>query len=180
MKYRITKIACLSVSLLLFAVSGLFAGDAGSVITYGKDLSFRVSAPPGWVLDNQSGQKQGLLAALYPVGSNWSSATVVMYVNAASKTGDPTLASLINGDFARQKEQSPGLKMESGKPLPIADGTEVQVNNFTGDKSGSYESVAYVEAPNTYIMLVLTSRNKAEYDNAKGAFSQLVKSCVLK
>lgn len=172
-----TGIACvLAVSIVFFAVSSLFGGEQDTGIIYGKDHSFMISSPPGWVLDNESAKKQGLLAVFYPLGSTWSSAPAVMYINAASKSGDATIDALIAGDFAREKEQSPGLKMRRGEPLPAADGTLARVVHFSGDKWGNFESVAYIEAATLYVMIILTSRNEAAYNDSKSAFATLVKS----
>jgi len=43
----------------------------------GQDHSFIISAPKGWVLDNQSGQSDGLQAVFYREGQTWSGASAV-------------------------------------------------------------------------------------------------------
>jgi len=162
--------------MLLLSASVVLSSEEGTGIIYGKDHAFMISAPKGWVLDNQCGQDKGLWAVLYPTGSSWSSGTVVMYVNTASKTVDSTLDDLIAGDLARQRQQSPNLHVSPGDPLPIADGSLARVNYLSGDKWGNYESIAYVEAPTVYVMIVLTSRVEAAYKHAQLAFADLVKS----
>ena len=47
-------------------------------IVYGPKAAFNISAPEGWVLDNESGVDQGLPCVLYPKGSTWADANAVM------------------------------------------------------------------------------------------------------
>jgi hypothetical protein len=62
-----------------------FAGG----IVYGPRAAFNISAPEGWVLDNESGKEQGLPCVLYPKGESWVDAKTVMYAQIASgKTKD--------------------------------------------------------------------------------------------
>src|SRR5438046_9635152 len=53
-------------------------------IVYGPKAAFNISAPEGWVLDNESGVDQGMPCVLYPKGSSWSNAKTVMYAKIAS------------------------------------------------------------------------------------------------
>ena len=53
-------------------------------LVYGPKAAFNISAPKGWVLDNESGASQGLPCVLYPKGSSWSDAKTVMYAKIAS------------------------------------------------------------------------------------------------
>ncbi len=82
-----------------------------SGIVYGDNHAFALSAPPGWVLDNESGVSQGLHAVFYPAGSSWSDSQVVMYANVVQKTAtrDSTLPQVLASDEARFRNDSPGL-----------------------------------------------------------------------
>jgi hypothetical protein len=53
-------------------------------IVYGPKAAFSISAPQGWVLDNESGVNQGLPCVLYPKGESWADARTVMYAKIAS------------------------------------------------------------------------------------------------
>src|SRR5262249_19734217 len=52
-------------------------------IVYGPKAAFNIGAPKGWVLDNESGQEQGLPCVLYPKGQSWANAKTVMYAKIA-------------------------------------------------------------------------------------------------
>lgn len=138
--------------------------------------NFLVHAPPGWILDDEAGKEQGLLAVFYPHDSSWSEAGEVLYVNTVAKEPDQTLADVMLIDLARQREESPGVQMHPAAPLPIADGTLVPVNDFSGDTWGNLESVAYADGGDVWVMIVLTARTTEGYTRAHSAFAQLVHS----
>ncbi|PYK13996.1 MAG: hypothetical protein DME65_00190, partial [Verrucomicrobia bacterium] len=53
-------------------------------VVYGPKAAFKIDAPDGWVLDNNSGVKQGLPSVLYPNSSSWADAKTIMYAKIAS------------------------------------------------------------------------------------------------
>jgi hypothetical protein len=53
-------------------------------IVYGPKAAFNISAPLGWVLDNNAGAEQGLPCVFYPKGSTWADAKTIMYAKIAS------------------------------------------------------------------------------------------------
>jgi hypothetical protein len=169
-------VTCL-IALIVFTIAqSSQSSEEGTGIIYGSDHAFMVTAPSGWVIDNKNGVSQGLWAVFYPVGSSWKDSNVVMYINTASKAGNPTLEGLIAFDLEQQRNESPGIHIISGEPLVLEDGTKVTVNQFSGDRWGNYESVAYIEAPTVWVMIVLTSRNESAYKAALPAFNSLVKT----
>src|SRR5213592_1830364 len=79
------SMTCVLAFLLLAALSSS-ADDqqAFRVVTvYGPKAGFNVSAPEGWVINNESGKEQGMSCVLYPKGSSWKDAKTVMYANLA-------------------------------------------------------------------------------------------------
>src|ERR1051326_3275936 len=94
-------------TLILFCVVASAQDDSG--IIYGKNYSFALTAPKGWVLDTASGRQQGLQAVFYPKGSSWKNGAAVMYANILQKT-DPakeSLQTIIANDVADFKKESP-------------------------------------------------------------------------
>ncbi len=70
--------------LLLFICAGSFGQENyREGIVHGPKAGFNITAPEGWVLDNESGKSQGMPCVLYPKGSSWSDAKTVMYANIA-------------------------------------------------------------------------------------------------
>lgn len=172
---RFTVAWWMTVAALTLGVSTQ-ASEDGTGIIYGPDHAFAVTAPSGWVLDNKSGVAQGLWAVFYPVGSSWKDSKVVMYINTASKSGDSTLDGLIADDLERQRKESPGVHVTPGEPIELQDGTKAKVNHWSGDRWGNHESVAYIEAPTVWVMVVLSSRDEKAYKAALPAFSSLTRT----
>jgi len=170
------KDACLIVLIVFTIAQSSQSSEEGTGVIYGSDHAFVVTAPSGWVLDNESGVGQGLWAVFYPVGSSWNDSNVVMYINTASKADNPTLEGLIAYNIEQKRNESPGIHIVPGEPLAMEDGTKVTVYQFSGDQWGNHESVAYIEAPTIWVIVVLTSRDELAYKDALPAFSSLVKT----
>jgi hypothetical protein len=79
---RRLSIVCIVLLLICARSSGQEKYRGG--IVYGPKAAFNISAPEGWVLDNESGAGQGLPCVLYPKGSSWSDARTIMYAKIAS------------------------------------------------------------------------------------------------
>jgi hypothetical protein len=50
------------------------------------------------------------------------------------------------------------------------------VRRLSGDKFGNFESIAYLGEEKAYVMIVLSSRDRALYEKSQGAFEQFVGS----
>ena len=145
-------------------------------IVYGQDHSFIISAPKGWVLDNQSGQSDGLQAVFYREGQTWSGASAVLYANVALKSDEATstLEKTIAFDVARFKEKNPTLSVKDGPRLKTQEGHIPVVKDFGGDRFGNFERIAYLDESKVVVFLVLSARTKKEFEASLKAFAELV------
>ena len=152
------------------------AFDSG--IVYGKDHAFAVSAPSGWVLDNESGVSQGLHAVFYPTGSSWREARTVMYANTVHKadSGRGSRDAVIAGDIQDFTGRGRGAAVRDAESLTTADGKAAILKLFHDRDAGNFEVVAYIDEPNVVVMLVLSARSEKERDLATPAFQRLVGS----
>jgi hypothetical protein len=158
------------------ALSATAQTPGGAGIIYGKNHAFTISAPPGWVLDNNAEQNNGLCAVFYPAGSSWAKSSVVMYVNTALKgEGQQTREELITFDTQKFKAKAPNLSLTELPTIAMHTGSAI-VKKFAGDQFNNFEAVAYIDAPNVVAMLVLTSRDEAGFLRAYPAFEKLVGS----
>jgi hypothetical protein len=57
----------------------LFACLAEDGYVHGVNHCYYLNEPTGWVLDTESGKRQGLPMVFYPKGSSWAKATTVIY-----------------------------------------------------------------------------------------------------
>src|SRR5947207_14786609 len=131
-------------------------------IVHGPKAAFNISAPEGWVLDNESGKSQGMPCVLYPKGSSWSDAKTVMYANIAGTEFEGVNVFVAMAIKEMEKIHGrPKEKIASGK---TNDGHDYCSNEYPATKTYSqWERVGYVQLPRGVAFIVLTSRDKASY-----------------
>jgi hypothetical protein len=144
-------------------------------IVYGPKAAFNISAPEGWVLDNESGADQGMPCVLYPKGSSWSDAKTVMYAKIASTQFEDVnafVAMAIKG--MEKKHGKPKEKVASGK---TGDGHDYFINEYPTTKNYSqWERVGYVQLPHAVAYIVVSSRDEASYRKDSGALQDVLKT----
>lgn len=144
-------------------------------IIYGKDHAYGLSAPQGWVLDNQSGVNQGIHAVFYPEGGSWAESKAVMYSRINDKT-DKTLQDVIDADLKHMGQDAPNYKIVDKESVTCTQGAKANIKFLSGDKFNTFEAVAYIEEPKKVITIVLTSRDEENFKPSVKAFYELVKS----
>jgi hypothetical protein len=155
------------------AAFSIFAqqGFAGGVV-YGEKAAFSMSAPNGWVLDNESGRDQGMACVLYPKGQSWSGAKTVMYAEIAD-VDDVNLFVATAIKEMKAKYGLPKEKIASGK---TKDGHDYFINEYPATKTNSeWARVAYVQLPQGVAYIVLSSHDKASYQKHSGVLEQMLK-----
>jgi hypothetical protein len=170
-----TFIVC---TLFLFVCArGFGQGNNRGGIVYGPKAAFNISAPEGWVLDNESGASQGLPCVLYPKGSLWSDAKTVMYAKIASTQFEDVNAFVATAiKDMMKKHGAPKEKIASGK---TKDGHDYFINEYPATKSYSqWERVAYVQLPRAVAYIVLSSQDEASYRKDAPALQEVLKTLV--
>jgi len=167
--------AAIAALALLLVSAPPAAGEQETGTFYLKDNAISLTAPKGWVLDEESGRPR-FQGVFYPSGSSWAASEAVMYVNTLARSVEPNVDAFIADDIARERQDSPNLQVRAGEPIRLSDGKTARVNLLTGDKWGNFESVAYIDTSSDYVAIVLTSKNEAAYKSAQAAFVELVKS----
>src|SRR5213593_619857 len=107
-------VICLGLLVLPIGVPAQEKDAAG--IVHGPKAGFNISAPEGWVVDNESGKGQDMPCVLYPSDSSWSGAKSVMYATVASPQWEGVnafVAWAIQG--MKPKHGTPKQKIASGK-----------------------------------------------------------------
>src|SRR5437773_1772810 len=146
-------------------------------IVYGPKAAFNISAPEGWVLDNESGADQGMPCVLYPKGSSWSDARTIMYAKIASTQFEDVNAFVAMAIKEMQERHGkPKEKIASGK---TRDGHDYFINEYPATKSYSqWERVAYVQLPRAVAYIVLSSRDESSYRKDSPALQEVLKTFV--
>ena len=152
--------------------------DLNSGIVYGRDHSFILSAPNGWILDNSSGVSQGLHAVFFPDGSSWKGGTVVMYARVIHKDAkrNKTIGQVIQNDIVTFKNASNDSTITDGVPISTKDSKKAVVKYFYDGENKNHEAVAFIDESKVVVILVLTSRAKEEYEKSLSAFKDLIAS----
>src|SRR5207245_8288004 len=115
-------------------------------IAYGPKAAFNISAPEGWVLDNESGVNQGQPCVLYPKGESWADARTVMYAKIASTEFEDVNAFVVWAIKGMMKTHGkPKEKIASGK---TKDDCDYFNNEYPATKTYSqWERVGYIQLP---------------------------------
>jgi len=163
--------------LLLLCAAGTAQENYRGGIVYGPKAAFNISAPEGWVLDNESGAEQGLPCVLYPKGESWADARTVMYAKIASTQFEDLNAFVVMAiKKMKAKHGTPKAKIASGK---TQDGHDYFINEYPATKIYSqWERVAYVQLPNAVAYIVLSSRDQANYRKDAPALQEVLKTFV--
>jgi tetratricopeptide (TPR) repeat protein len=146
-------------------------------IVHGPKAGFNISAPEGWVVDNEAGVNQGFPCVLYPKGSSWSDAKTVMYANMAGPEFEGVHAFVEMAiQEMKAKHGIPKQKIASGK---TQDGHDYFINEYPATKTYSqWERVGYVQLPDAVAFIVLTSRDQASYRKDSDALEKVLKTLV--
>src|SRR5437867_10360264 len=124
-------VVCLGLLVLPAGVPGQEKDPAG--IVRGPKAGFNISAPEGWVVDNEAGVNQGMPCVLYPKGSSWSDAKTVMYANIASPEFEGVNAFVATAiKEMKAKHGTPKEKIASGK---TKDGHDYFINEYPATKN---------------------------------------------
>jgi hypothetical protein len=164
---------CLALLLFCSPVSARETYPGG--IVYGPKAAFHISAPDGWVLDNQAGAEQGLPCVLYPKGSSWQEAKTIIYAKIASTQFEDVDAFVTKAIKEMQEVHgTPKQKVESGK---TGDGQPFIINEYPATKSYSqWERIAYIQLPKAVAYIVLSSRDEPSYRKDSPALREVLKS----
>jgi tetratricopeptide (TPR) repeat protein len=161
---------------LLFISARSFAQEnyRGGIV-YGPKAAFNISAPEGWVLDNQSGVSQGLPCVLYPKSESWADARTVMYAKIAGTQFEDVNAFVAMAiTDMKAKHGAPKEKIASGK---TNDGYDYFINEYPATKTYSqWERVGYVQLPHAVAYIVLSSRDRSSYQKDSDALQQVLKN----
>jgi hypothetical protein len=168
-----------SAGLLSFAIIIVAAVSAQNKypggIVYGPKAAFNISAPEGWVLDNESGVEQGLPCVLYPKGESWADARTVMYAKIAStQYEDAEKFATVAIKQMESKHGKPKEKIDKGV---TGNGQTFFINEYPATKTYSqWERVAYVQLPKAVGYIVLSSRDEASYRKDTPALRNVLKT----
>jgi hypothetical protein len=169
------SISAAGFALLIFCALTFAQETYPGGIVYGPKAAFNISAPEGWVLDNQAGVQQGMPCVLYPKGSSWADAKTIIYAKIAS-TQFEDVEKFVAMAIKEMKDRhgTPKEKIESGK---THDGRPYFINEYPATKTYSqWERVAYVQLPKAVAYIVLSARDESSYRKDVPALTEVLKT----
>jgi hypothetical protein len=176
-KTTFMKISIFRILFFLFLFHDLSAQDSTRTgLIYGHDHSYYLTAPIGWVIDNQNGKELGMNAVFYPIGSSWADAETVIYTTyiGFDTTKNETVNDVVKADSIQYKNTSPEIRISKQSPILIGKNKKAIVYSFSIE--GNYETAAYVAEKKGVIVIVLSSKNKNGGINNYRSFEALVRS----
>jgi tetratricopeptide (TPR) repeat protein len=169
---------CGCLALAISSTCTLLGEEASSSgIVSGPKAGFNISAPEGWIVDNESGKGQDFPCVLYPKGSSWSDAKTVMYANLAGSEWEGVDAFVTMAiQEMKAKHGTPKERIASGK---TKDGHDYFINEYPATKTYSqWERVGYIQLPQGVAFIVLTSRDKTSYQKDADLLEKVLKTLV--
>lgn len=139
--------------------------EGGDGLVLGYHAAFKVTAPSGWIFDNESSEYTP--AVIYPNGKSWEGNDAPVISNDIHRkygsTLEETLLRLRSGNSGPSPTELPTLATTDGRVARVQ-----QVEKF--------QRVAYVDVPEAYCEISLSAPDQASFDKALPAFEEVVKS----
>ncbi len=136
----------------------------------------KVSPPSGFFFD-EAASRQTAVKMLVPNGFTFSSAETVIYAKASFKPRIPevkSLQALIDKDLAEFQGHDPKLIVNPGPAIKDGDNRQLQVFSFVPSAQGNWETVAYSEEGEFYLLFTISSRSKAGYEACLPLFKTMI------
>lgn len=158
-------------AIALSASAEISPGGRG--VLYGANHAFAVTAPSGWVLDNQSAAAQHIFMTFYPEEFTWADSPVVVYGQVGEGSAEKQVAKTVRQFHAHN---SPNYQARPGEPLKMPNGKLAQVYFFQGDQWGNYEAGIYFSEKETLNFLIFSARDQEHFRQYWPQFQRLAQS----
>ncbi|MCR5763836.1 MAG: hypothetical protein K6G00_10695 [Treponema sp.] len=148
------KIVFLTI-LMIFAFNFCFAQEkVNSCMLQGECWACKISAPDGWVLDQESFSQYGISGLFYEEGKALGGSTPIIYVNSEklSRDTDASLKRFIKSDLGKYEK-----KGASVKAVKLEGVTDKRIDCYSIETGRSAELCAYTRFKNVCFLIVLTA-----------------------
>ncbi len=151
----------------------------GSGVLHNDKIGAYITAPNGWVFDQQSGLSEGLLCVMYPQGSSWRAAGEVMSVRFGEVAPGKTSADFIETRIAELRKTSPRLESFELKPILLVSGQRAVVRRLALDQLGNSECLACAQLGSSVAVFAFSCRSAEGYAKGIDAFQKMVAAAGL-
>lgn len=175
MRIILSMLILASISLGAQATTPEHDQEPSGCVFDGEGFVWFVSAPDGWVLSCLAPEHSEVPIALWPTGSSWKTASVVMYVNPTPRSApDRSVQSVITAEVARFRRDNPTVTVTEAAAIETRGEGTAAVRHYTGDRWGNYEAVAFLDTEGPVAVVVLSTEREPEFTKAYPAFQALV------
>ncbi len=172
-----TMILSVMASFLLFSAQAQEQDDR-NVLVNQQGNAYAVSAPDGWLANNDVAQEMGLGAAFHLEGTVWETTEAFIFVNTTSLVGSgDNIYDLMSYDIDMYKISSPGIHIKDGGSVAVNRGKgSAIVMTMINKTANTYEAVAYIDEGDVVPFFVFSAASQADFDKYLPAFQGLVGS----
>jgi hypothetical protein len=139
----------------------------------GKDFSFSVTEPEGWMIDFTAAQQIANFV-MYPMHTTWRESDVVAFARFAPKAPRETLEVFMGNNLKEFQQRCPFY--ETGDAKLELSGAQTFVTKTLHCPSMRHEIVAVTEVPGFFITFVLSSNQRNQLQSALPPFRELLSS----
>lgn len=150
----------------------------GSIVV-GKDYSFVVATPKGWISDRKSGLPNGMPIIFHSQNQTSAKNSTAIIYTIVDKRQNFNIYSLIAKDKELFKKQSPDVKITKLPSIKTKAKKIVLLMEYSSEKQNYTERVGYIADSVNFYTFVLHSTNKKEYTAAIEVFNKILDSFVI-
>ena len=164
----IRRMICLVTLLLTLHLPALGLVEEGASATFaGPGMSFRLTAPTGWVLDDESCAGPSETCVIRPPNvALWGDDGPVITCAVFDKTRD----------YQMEQVQEDLSRAEALPPLKTRDSGTARVLTFVGSPPRRVGRVAHIDTPQAVCRIELSAPDQATFDKAIPTFEMVVSS----
>ena len=134
-----------------------------------------ITAPKGWVLDNEIWANDGIFVVFYKSGGSIDASPIVAYTMVQAKSSDDIEAH-IKADMVHTLKGCKTAKIARHAPLKTNDGRTGIVYTVTGVPNQNPEWMAYIDAPTVIILVSVSVRDIKDFGQGELLLKDLVSS----
>ena len=138
-----------------------------------QEVPFEFVLPKGWTFNQEQAAEADAVAIFYPEGSAWQDSKSVIYLKVAGKKEGESVAGLMNADSLKLVQEFPGIRINAAPSLRTVDGKTALVRHISGAKNGKRQAIAYIDTPESIIMVMLAARGGEAFEGALEPFEFL-------
>lgn len=133
--------------------------------------------PPSGFFNDEAASRQTAVKMFVPNGFTFSNAETVIYAKATFKQRIPdvkSLQALIDKDLAEFKGRDPNLMVTPGPAMKDGDSKQMMVFSFVPSGQGNWETVAYSDEGEFYLLFTISSRSKHGHNACLPLFKAMI------